>query len=211
MPRSAVKSVALHYQRNAARLARTYLDLSFEAVHAPLLSDLPQPGARIGDVGAGAGRDAYALAERGYKVVAIEPSAEMRRAGQASDVGERVDWINDALPALAQVRSTVRPFDFVLCSAVLMHIPPADLAEALDALRAVAAPGAFVAITLRLERSDDPPNVFYNYALATITAAAARANLDLVESGTNSDLLDRPDAVWTWCVFRAVKERLFVS
>ncbi|WP_167470079.1 hypothetical protein [Vreelandella andesensis] len=46
--------------------------LDFERVHGEWLHHLPeQPGLAL-DVGAGSGRDAMALAERGWQVMAIE-------------------------------------------------------------------------------------------------------------------------------------------
>ena len=70
-----------YYSDNANALFERYTALDFETVHAELLSCLPDtPGAAL-DVGAGAGRDALALAKRGWEVVAVEPAQRLRQLG----------------------------------------------------------------------------------------------------------------------------------
>ena len=77
-----IRDVVASYNAKAPTLVRDYEDLLFEQVHAPVLDLLPDPGAHILDMGAGSGRDAAWFATNGYKVVAAEPSAEMRDLGK---------------------------------------------------------------------------------------------------------------------------------
>ena len=72
------------------------------------------------DIGAGSGRDANWLAEQGWEVVAVEPSALKVRAKEASH--SRVSWIDDALPDLRQLRSLGHRFDLILLNAVWQHV-----------------------------------------------------------------------------------------
>ncbi|NEB06003.1 methyltransferase domain-containing protein [Streptomyces sp. SID13726] len=78
------------------------LSVSFETVHEALLDLLPDPPARVLDVGAGTGRDAAALAGRGFAVDAVEPVAERPhlRSGVA--------WRTASLPEIPGVRGTVQ-------------------------------------------------------------------------------------------------------
>src|SRR5689334_18084748 len=75
------------------------------AVNAWLIPFLPTPGGLIVDVGAGAGRDAAWLAGEGYEVVAVEPSAEMRRCAEqlGRTQGGQIRWMKDRLPDLEEV------------------------------------------------------------------------------------------------------------
>ncbi|MGQ3357308.1 MAG: class I SAM-dependent methyltransferase, partial [Phreatobacter sp.] len=68
------------YAEEAENLARQYESVTFEEVHAPLLHLLPLSGRAL-DIGAGSGRDAAALAARGFAVTAVEPTAELRAEG----------------------------------------------------------------------------------------------------------------------------------
>lgn len=199
-----MKTVALHYHRHAERLARIYRDVSFDAVHAPLLKHLPRKGSRVIDIGAGAGRDAYALAELGYDLTAVEPSAKMRRVGQLGEEHSgRVTWVDDSLPALMRVRATGEAFQFILCSAVLMHLPACLLGASFFALRTIAEPAAALAVTVRNLLPSDPPGIFHDHDRATIVGEAATAGFALIEDGANIDLFRRSDANWSWFVFRA--------
>lgn len=198
-----MNAVARHYHRHAERLARSYRDVSFETVHSPLLKYLPCRRSRIIDIGAGAGRDAYALAELGYDVTAVEPSAEMRRVGQLEEGVAQVTWMDDSLPALMSVRATGEAFRFILCSAVLMHLPGRLLVASFEAMHAIAEYDAVLAVTVRNPLPSDPPGVFHHHCRETIVDAAAKAGFALMEDGTNVDVFRRSEANWSWFVFKA--------
>ena len=52
-----IRDVLASYNAQAPTLVRTYEDLPFKQVHAPVLDLLPDPGAHILDMGAGSARD----------------------------------------------------------------------------------------------------------------------------------------------------------
>lgn len=203
MPRvKVVTPVAQHYSRNAERLSRTYLDVAFADVHSAWGHHLPARGARVLDVGAGAGRDARALAELGYQVTAVEPSSPMRLRGARAVQPMAVEWIDDRLPDLARVRTAGVVFDLVLCSAVLMHLEPKALGSAMGSLAAVTTPDGLIVVTVRASRAGDPAGVFHDHSDTDILRAAASARLELIDRGENADRLSRPDATWRWFVFQ---------
>ncbi len=189
-----------YYTRGAPALAERYEAVSFESVHAPILDHLPAPGAHIADIGAGTGRDARALARMGYQVLAVEPSAAMR-AQIADAEPEGLRWCDDHLPALAKLRGKDGAFDFVLCSAVLMHLPPADLPLALARMAALLAPDGRLAVSLRDARPGDPAGLYFDHDFDAVRAAAGRAGLRSIGSGHSGDSLNRADVVWRWFVF----------
>lgn len=87
------------YEAHAASVAERYEALSFPEVHNWLLYRLPQRrDTTVLDIGAGTGRDAAWLAERGHEVVAVEPSEALRREGQHGHPHPRIRWLNDRLP-----------------------------------------------------------------------------------------------------------------
>ncbi|MEM8601262.1 MAG: class I SAM-dependent methyltransferase [Bacteroidota bacterium] len=120
----------------------------FDVLHRAFLGVLPPPPSRVLDVGAGIGRDAAVMAKRGYSVVAVEPLATFREAGQQRSASADVTWVDDALPDLASFE-TVGSLDFVLASAVWHHLEPAAQDAALRRGAMLVRPGGVVALSLR--------------------------------------------------------------
>ncbi|WP_439101096.1 class I SAM-dependent methyltransferase [Congregibacter sp.] len=108
------------------------------------------------DVGAGSGRDALWLAELGWTVTAVEPSAAMREIALEKP-HSRVHWIDDCLPELATVSAGSQRFDLILLSAVWQHLDPLQRTRAVQALCALLVPGGKLAISLR-HGSDEEEN-----------------------------------------------------
>jgi len=98
-----------------------------------LLAALPEPPARLLEVGAGTGWWSRILASRGYAVTAVEPSAGMRRVAAAQG-GEGITWMAAAAEALPVPDGVM---DIVLMTTVLEFVaePARAVAEAWRVLR----------------------------------------------------------------------------
>ena len=185
-----------HYEQHAARLVEQYESLSFQDVHASLLDLLPPPGATILDVGAGSGRDAAWFADNGYDVVAVEPSNAMLTHARQRHPSNRIHWLADSLPDLANVRRLGLSFDLILLSAVWMHIPPAARQRALRKLATLLAPKGRIAISLRL----GPPDVeraMHEVSLPELISLAQQFGLRIVRTTDSEDKLGRAGVAWT--------------
>lgn len=193
--------VSAHYADAASSLKDRYGSVAFEDVHGPLLTYLPEPGARVADIGAGSGRDARALADRGYNVVAVEPSAAMRRHASLVDTRKGVRWFDDRLPDLAHLTASSMLFEFVLCSAVLMHMAPEDLPRSFQSLAGLMVPRGRLAVSIRSPRADDRPGVYSEHGSPLILGVAEAAGLTLLEHGAAQDVLSRADTTWRWFLF----------
>ena len=68
--------------KTSPRCSRSAPSVAFEAVHREVLPLFPDRPCRVTDIGAGSGRDAAALAGRGHRVVAVEPTAGLREEGR---------------------------------------------------------------------------------------------------------------------------------
>ncbi|MGS2615746.1 FAD-dependent oxidoreductase [Micromonospora sp. LZ34] len=99
------------------------------------------PGRAL-DVGAGEGADAVWLAERGWRVSAVDISATAleRAAAHAAALGapvaERIDWVRADLRAQPPAADA-----YDLVSAQFMHLPPEERRELFARLAAAVAPG----------------------------------------------------------------------
>ncbi|REN11303.1 class I SAM-dependent methyltransferase, partial [Mycobacterium tuberculosis] len=74
----------------------------------------PDVPARVLDIGAGSGRDAAALAALGHRVVAVEPTPELRAEGMRRHAALPIEWIDDHLPGLHRVQALGVRHDLIL-------------------------------------------------------------------------------------------------
>ncbi|MFD5522390.1 class I SAM-dependent methyltransferase [Streptomyces sp. NPDC127066] len=197
--RQPVAGVQEYYVENAGLLSQRYGSVSFEAVHGKVLDLLPPTPAVALDVGAGTGRDAAALARRGYQVVAVEPTREMREVARRLYPGEGISWVEDFLPELPQVEGA---FDLALLSAVWMHLLSAERGRAMERLAALLAPGGLLVISLR--RGDPPSDrVMFDVPAEDVVRDAERAGLRLVRLvEERTDRLGRAEVWWQTVALR---------
>ncbi|MEV5078774.1 class I SAM-dependent methyltransferase [Streptomyces sp. NPDC056159] len=194
-----VAGVQPYYAENAGRLGERYGSVNFEEVHGGVLDLLPPTPAAVVDVGAGTGRDAAALARRGYQVMAVEPVREMQEVAQRLDPSEDISWVEDSLPELSRVQGT---FDLALLSAVWMHLLPAARGRAMERLAALLAPAGLLVISLR--RGDPPTDrLMFDVPAEDVVRDGERVGLRLVrlvEEG--ADRLGRADVWWQTIALR---------
>ncbi len=137
------------YNKNAQQLTDQYNSLSVDVVHGRWMKDhLPGTPGFACDIGAGSGRDATWLAERGWNVIAVEPSGDMRNLAQKHSY-PNVTWLNDSLPGLDKLRRLGHRFDLVLLSAVWMHLAPARRERAFRIVSELLKPSGVLVITIR--------------------------------------------------------------
>ncbi len=161
------------YSEQAPALFERYERLSFEASHGAIIGLIPKSGRAIG---AGTGRDAAALARRGHHVVAVEPTAEFRKAAALRHPSPRISWIDDGLPDLRVVTALGAAFDFVLISAVWMHLDAQERAQAMPVVARLMARGAVLAMTLR-HGPVPPGRLIYAVSPEETVRLAAQAGL----------------------------------
>ncbi|WP_323809159.1 class I SAM-dependent methyltransferase [Kitasatospora acidiphila] len=148
---------------------------------------------RVLDLGAGTGRDAAALAGRGYRVTAAEPVAELRELGRRRHAGVDIEWVAGALPQLPGVTG---PFDLVMGTAVWMHLSPAERARAFERVLELLAPGGTLVLTVRHGPVPAGRRMF-EVPDAELLGQAGAAGLRLVHRDERGDLHGRADVRWS--------------
>ena len=137
------------YHRGFREFAEAYDAFGFEDVHAGALPFLPASPGLVLDVGAGSGRDAAWFAARGWQVVAAEPATALREEAARRHPSPLIRWLDDRLPALANVHRLGLSFDLIWLSGVWMHMPPEDRPRAMRKLATLLKPGGRMMLTLR--------------------------------------------------------------
>lgn len=187
------------YAAEAEALARQYESVTFEEVHAPLLHWLPPPGRAL-DIGAGSGRDAAALAARGFAVTAVEPTAELRAEGARLHAGSAITWLDDSLPDLPVLAARAERFDLMLLTAVVMHLDAGERARAMARIAAHLSPGGRVFMSLRHGPVPAGRRMFDVSGEETEALAHAHG-LATLHRAARSDMFARPGVSWTLLAF----------
>lgn len=168
------------YSAEAPELLKLYESLPFEEPHRGVLDLIPPAPLDVLDIGAGTGRDAAWFAARGDRVVALEPTREMREGAMAIHADVSITWLDDSLPELKSVRA--KTFDLVWMSAVWMHFLAAEHAAMMPAIAQLLRPGGALMISLRHGPLPEGRRMFEVSAAETI-ALASESGLDIVRSG----------------------------
>lgn len=83
----------------------------------------------------------------GYEITAVIPATEMLALAKQIHNHENINWKSDSMPDLNTVKN--EKFDFILLSAVWMHVEKKDRKQALTNLKKMMKPNAKMIIYLR--------------------------------------------------------------
>ena len=192
-----------YYSENAPTLVSRYNSLKPEELHSSWSRFIPDdPGIAL-DIGAGSGRDANWLADKGWDVVAVEPCKEFRERAQPNS-HDNVIWLDDELPELRDLRTAGHHFNLVLLSAVWMHISKNKRERAFRIISELLAPGGILVFTLRQD-SDEQKNLergFHPVSSGELELLAKQCALVQVFYTGSEDHLARPKVRWETLVFQ---------
>jgi 2-polyprenyl-3-methyl-5-hydroxy-6-metoxy-1,4-benzoquinol methylase len=180
------------YEANAEDFFRRSLAIPVIPEHARFAAMLPA-GGRVLDAGCGAGRDALAFREAGFKVTATEAApalAVLARDHTGLDVQvlrfDQMDWRE--------------AFDGIWTCASLLHVPRAKLPETIRRLASALVPGGvwFMSFKYGTQERDAHGRRFTDLDEADAEALLAQVpELDLLSMEVVSDARpDRPDDRW---------------
>ncbi|MBN6057768.1 class I SAM-dependent methyltransferase, partial [Nonomuraea sp. RK-328] len=195
IPPERLHSIA-GYGEAAMALAEQYESVTFAEVHREVLHLFPAQRSAVLDIGAGSGRDAAALAAQGHLVVAAEPTHELRVLGEHLHADQDIEWVEDALPDLAGLRTKNRRFDLILLTAVWMHLDAEQRSAAMPNLVSLLNAGGRVILSLRHGPVPNGRRMFPVSAEETIDLGRAHG-LDVIHLAERDDLHGRQDVTWT--------------
>jgi len=101
------------------------------------------------DIGAGTGADAAFFADQGHRILAVEPTDELRVAAMQLHRSDQIEWGNDSLPELTWTLKRGQQFDLVLISAVWMHLDESERQRAMPNVASMIRAGGILIMSLR--------------------------------------------------------------
>lgn len=182
-------------------LAVRYESVDPDALHADILHWLPRLPASVIDIGAGSGRDAAWFASNGYSVLAVEPSATMRKEGRQRHPHFGINWLNDSLPELSEVYRRGVSFDLAVLSAVWTHVPSEERERAFCKVANLLKPNGTIIIRFRTDVVDTEFDT-HSDLVKDVSQIAEKHGGVVLNEGLSDDLLDRSDAKWSTLVFK---------
>lgn len=184
------------YGAEAATLTTRYESITFEDVHRETLALIPAAPCRVLDIGAGTGRDAAALAQRGHRVTAVEPTMDLRQFGERHHASLPIEWIDDGLPDLFRLADRNGTYDLVYLTAVWMHLDAAERAAAMMRVAALLAPNGLVILSLR-HGPVPPGRRMFDVSGEETIALAGLHGLVPVFQDLRGDMMGRSNVRWT--------------
>lgn len=195
-----------YYERHAAEVSAKYRGVDQSAWRRRFQEAFPV-GGRVLDVGAGSGRDVALLLSLGFDAYGLEPAAGMRAEAVRAfpQIEGRIFPFGLPLPEDADVGG---PFDGIVCSAVLMHVPEAELFNAAFSLKRVLREKGKLWISvpgqrpgLDTENRDETGRLFKPLHPEYLVLLFERLGFQLLRRWEEADRLGRPGIVWNSFLF----------
>jgi 2-polyprenyl-3-methyl-5-hydroxy-6-metoxy-1,4-benzoquinol methylase len=189
------------YAEEADDLFQRYESISLAEVHRSVLHLIPTEPCWVLDIGSGTGRDAAALAAMGHRVVAVEPTDEMRMRAAALHPSRQIEWLDDSLPDLTHALGLGKQFDVLMMTAVRMHLDQPQRRRAMPGVASLVRAGGVMMMSLRHGPVPPGRRMFAVSADETIGLAEA-AGLQLLVNQSAPSALGAGGVSWSRLGFR---------
>jgi SAM-dependent methyltransferase len=195
-----------YYDQHAAEISAKHLSMP-SGVAAYIDEAFPSRGSKILDVGSGSGRDLAALLAKGYDAYGLEPAENLRVESIKGfpQLKDRVLPIGLPPPENEPCGS---PYDGILCSAVLMHIPQEQLFDAAYSLKRLLNTDGRLLISVSRERPnlsadhrDQDGRLFQPLPPDALALLFERLGFALLRRWETADLAGREGVRWVTFLF----------
>lgn len=185
------------YNDNADQLFPRYRALNSADVFQDAIDHIPSKPGLVLDIGSGSGRDTKWLAEMGHTVVSVEPSEALQAQAIESGMPANAVYFNSSLPELKGIDQFTGGFDFILCSAVWMHLDQDERRTAIDRIFSLLKSGseARALITFKVA-PEEPGRQMHVLDANQIAKEFCKSGFKYVKTVLNADLLGRDDTRW---------------
>lgn len=138
------------YSAKAQEYSQDWLSQPEPADMYELLKKYFIAGGETVDIGCGNGRDANWLVQNGFPTIGYDASSELLRI--ASSLYPNIQFRQALLPSLDVVQ---KQFDNILCETVIMHLPQAQISEAIESLKRILSRRGILYLSWRVTEKED--------------------------------------------------------
>jgi 2-polyprenyl-3-methyl-5-hydroxy-6-metoxy-1,4-benzoquinol methylase len=188
------------YHQNAPTFFERYRSLSTPEVIGEAISAVPAAPSLVLDIGSGSGRDSEWLASMGHTVISVEPAKALRDLAIIKGQDRRIIHFDATLPGLDGLDQFVGGFDFILCSAVWMHLDEDERPVGASRLFEMLKLGASAIVTFKVA-PEDKERLMYEIDPEVAANDFRDMGFDL-RMDENVDLLGRDTTRWFTCILR---------
>ena len=189
------------YNQHAKTQSDLYEAADMSVMYRRLEAVVP-PHSRILEIGCGSGRDARALADMGFSVVATDASNGMIQEAKRRAEGKRGDLSFVCLPfPIPEGLSLFKEqrFDLVLAVAVLMHMLPEERVQTLKQIQRTLKPNGLFYCTFKKQQSKDV-RLYQEICSSDLESECLHCGLQKLFKWEDVDMLGR-DTCWTSALF----------
>ncbi|MFL0797108.1 MAG: class I SAM-dependent methyltransferase [Cellvibrionaceae bacterium] len=180
------------YNQNAEKLFEAYESLDPKVLFSNICQYMPRDADCL-DIGCGSGRDAHWLEALGNKVIAIDPAEKLLALAKEKH-GNNIKWIVSRLPCLEGLKPDSK-FDFILVSAVWMHIPIKLRRPSLKKIKSLLKDNGSIVITIR-SRGNEATRKFYYSSWRRLKNDFKACGLTISHKSNSKDNLGRRSVNW---------------
>ena len=189
------------YNLHASEQAASYETADMSVMYGRIEALLP-PHARVLEIGCGSGRDARALSDMGFSVVATDASRGMIREAEKLSKGNRdnLSFVHLPFPIPDNHALFSERFDLVLAVAVLMHFSPQERVKSLAQIaRLLKATGLFYCSFKNQTTTDK--RLYQPITPSELNLECSSLGFVNCLQEFNQDILGR-EAIWTTMMFK---------
>jgi SAM-dependent methyltransferase len=140
----------------------------------------------------------------GHRVVAVEPTIELRTRAARLHPSDNIEWLDDSLPALARLMGRGDSFDIVMLTAVWTHFDLPQRRQAMPNVGRLVRKGGIMVMSLRHGPVPPGRRMFDVSAEETIQLADPESLTPVLKVEDRDSMLGRPGVSWTCLAFSKV-------
>ena len=138
------------YAKKASDYSQDWLTQPEPSDMYQLLNSYFTPSGRTADIGCGNGRDSNWMALNGFRVSGYDSSSELIKL--ATQLYPQIQFHQAFLPKLEEIQ---QEFENVLCETVIMHLPKAEILEAIQNLKRILKNQGILYLSWRVTEGED--------------------------------------------------------